>query len=161
MKSAIYDSNVISLLAAKEVQGRDKRVIAFYNDCLARHSVVITAKIELELRKMLRRSGKQRLFSLCQEFLAEYNEETIAWTPEMQTLYESASLREVFAGSRRSDNIDRRIAAAAVVMKMPVISNDYEFWERAKRIDGLEVISWHGVPKRGVATQKRGRKGRR
>lgn len=161
MKPAIYDSNVISLLAVREVQGRDKRVIAFYKNCLARYSVVITEKIELELRRMLRRSGKQRLYSLCQEFLADYSDETIAWTPEMQALYESARFREVFAGSRRSENIDRRIVAAAIVMKMPVISHDNELWERAKQIDGLDVVSWHGVPRKGVPTLKRGRKGRK
>ena len=76
-------------------------------------------------------------------------------------LYESVRFSEVFAGSRRSENIDRRIAAAAVVMKIPVISHDREFWERAKQIDGLEVVSWHGAPRKGVPTLKRSRKGRK
>lgn len=158
--SAILDSNVISLLADPLPRGKSKPIKRYYAEQSGKYSWYYTKTIERELADILKRQGGRKLYGEIRALLASSGSRLLEWSEEMQNEFESSELARAFPRKSRSDIRDRRIAAASIVSGKPVITHDEEFYRRSLSISGLSVISWYGKPRRGVKTQKLGRKGR-
>ena len=158
--SAILDSNVISLLADPLPRGKNKLIKRYYAEQSGRYSWYYTKTIERELADILKRQGGRKLYGEIRALLASSGSRLLEWSEEMQNEFESSELARAFPRKSRSDIRDRRIATASIVSGKPVITHDEEFYRRSLSISGLSVISWYGKPRKGVKTQKLGRKGR-
>lgn len=162
MRKIILDANVLSRLADDKTGRQFLHQKDFYsqeaNGCIWH----VTQEIIDELEDMLSREGKRELHANCFELL-KYENAVLLPPVDLSAVLQRTDVRQALKdhNKKRSDRRDKRNIARAVKEGFPFLCHDKLLCQRAKKINDLELVSWHLRPQKGQSTVKRDRGGNR
>lgn len=160
-KQIIVDTSVISLLADKKKTGSGAlKQKEFYRSKSEGCMWNITNEILTEVKNIQRRDGKVRLYQWCLELLAKEKADTL---PHMD-LPHIANRPDVKKALKqhnksKSDRRDRKNIHRAIHEEFPFLCHDNTLYKRVRKLAGLTIISWYGIPRKGQRTVRRDRGG--
>lgn len=162
-KQIIVDTSVISLLADKKKTGSGAlKQKEFYRKESEGCAWNITNEILTEVKNIQRRDGKVRLYQWCMELLAK---EKAVPLPHMDLLH-IANRPDVKQALKQhdksqSDRRDRKNIYRAIHEGFSFLCHDNTLYKRVRKLAGLIIISWYGVPRKGQKTVRRSKEGDR
>ena len=160
-KQIIVDTSVISLLADKKKTGSGAlKQKEFYRSKAEGCAWNITNEILKEVKNIQSRDGKVRLYLWCMELLVKQNAATL---PQIDLLH-IANRPDVKQALKQhdksqSDRRDCKNIYRAIHEKFDFLCHDNTLYKRVRKLAGLIIISWYGIPSKGQKTVRRSKSG--
>ena len=160
-KQIIVDTSVISLLADKKKTGSGAlKQKEFYRRESEGCTWNITNEILKEVKNIQSRDGKVRLYQWCLELLAKEKADTLSHM-DLPHIANRPDVKQALKqhDKSQSDRRDRKNIHRAIHEEFPFLCHDNTLYKRVRKLAGLTIISWYGIPRKGQRTVRRSRSG--
>lgn len=156
MKRIMVDTSVISLLAENKTGKQHLEQQEFYLNRARGCVWHVTQEIMSELNAMKARESKRELHSSRLAIIARHKAIILPPT-DLKPILQRDDVKRALKdhGKTRSDRKDKKNTARAVLEGFQFFCHDKLLCKRAKKISGLELVSWHLRPQKGRSTVQR------